>query len=157
MSRSKGQRSERNLVQDLKRYGIEALRVPLSGMQQGFKGDVIATLENGLKVNFEVKSRRNSYGSLYTLYWANLAKNKEDVMYIAIPGSSAHLCVRISTSPFGIMEPNMGTYMVSSRHNLYEEHKKAFRRLETLSKLQATSDVLVLKDNNKPFLYLRYI
>ena len=42
MQRDKGKRFEREVVNTLKESGFyEAKRIPLSGLQEGFKGDVI--------------------------------------------------------------------------------------------------------------------
>lgn len=40
-SRDKGARSERALVNLLREHGLDAVRVPLSGACDGFKGDVL--------------------------------------------------------------------------------------------------------------------
>lgn len=39
-SRRKGVRAERELVRLLREHGFEAVRVPLSGAAEGFKGDI---------------------------------------------------------------------------------------------------------------------
>ncbi|HEW92324.1 MAG TPA: hypothetical protein ENF81_07260 [Thermotogaceae bacterium] len=58
--RRKGYRGEYNLVKKLKKMGLDARRVPLSGSAEGFKGDVIVEGMTG-----EVKVRRHSFKKLY--------------------------------------------------------------------------------------------
>ena len=57
----KGYRIEHQLVVLLKQNGINAKRVPLSGAQKDFSGDVIINDE----MIGEVKARRSSFKSLY--------------------------------------------------------------------------------------------
>lgn len=63
-SRSKGYRGEYELVCLLRREGITALRVPLSGSTDFQKGDVIVAGGVG-----EVKLRRNGFKEIYK--WLN--------------------------------------------------------------------------------------
>lgn len=57
MSRDKGARIERELVNDLKSHGIDARRVPLSGATEYAKGDVDIRLPDRTMVG-EVKGRK---------------------------------------------------------------------------------------------------
>lgn len=59
-SRNKGYRTERNLLIELRKHGIKALRVPLSGSCEGFAGDLI--VENKTA---EVKARAKGFKELY--------------------------------------------------------------------------------------------
>ncbi len=63
--RRKGYRGEHQLVKKLKKAGINAVRVPLSGASEGFKGDVIVEI-NGEKFTAEVKLRKTGFKQLYT-------------------------------------------------------------------------------------------
>ena len=60
-SRDKGARNERLVVELHRAIGLDALRVPLSGASEGFKGDVIVTIRDR-KLQAEVKSRANGSG-----------------------------------------------------------------------------------------------
>jgi len=64
--RRKGSRVEREIVALHLEAGIPARRVPLSGAQEGWKGDIVIDAVGGLVA--EVKSRRNGAG------WATLAR-----------------------------------------------------------------------------------
>lgn len=62
--RQKGTRFERELVEALRSVGLDALRVPLSGAQQGFNGDVILNTSSG-QDKFECKVRRSGFRQVY--------------------------------------------------------------------------------------------
>ena len=74
-SRDKGQREERSLVNVHKSWGVEAVRVPLSGAAEGFKHDVIAA---GL--SFECELRANGFKKIYD--WLTGGDNPPDVLTI---------------------------------------------------------------------------
>ena len=58
--RNKGYRGEYNLVNYLKKHGVEAIRVPLSGAST-FKGDIV--IQN--KYRGEVKLRKDGFKMIY--------------------------------------------------------------------------------------------
>ncbi len=60
LSKNKGYRVEHELTLLLKREGINAVRVPLSGAVEGFKGDLLIEGETA-----EVKARRDGFKELY--------------------------------------------------------------------------------------------
>jgi hypothetical protein len=59
-SRAKGQRNEQAIVNLLKDAGLAALRVPLSGAQAGFGGDVLIDGER-----YEAKIRADGFREIY--------------------------------------------------------------------------------------------
>jgi len=63
-SRDKGTRFERELVEALRSAGLDALRVPLSGAQRGFNGDVVINTTTG-RIIFECKVRRTGFKKFY--------------------------------------------------------------------------------------------
>ncbi len=66
MSRSKGARGERELVNLLKAHGIDAHRVPLSGAMRGYPDDVIADISRtGSPERIEVKLRAQGFKRIY--------------------------------------------------------------------------------------------
>ena len=71
----KGSAGERELVNIFKEAGIEAQRVPLSGLVDGYAGDVYLP---GLNKRVEVKRRKNGLKTVYD--W--LSQNP-DVSYLA--------------------------------------------------------------------------
>ena len=62
--RQKGNRFERELVNELRLAGIGAYRIPLSGSMRGYKGDVAIRHPGGEK-QIECKSRRSGFSLLY--------------------------------------------------------------------------------------------
>ena len=66
--RDKGNRIERELINRLKDSGIDAKRVPLSGMCEGFKGDIVL-VANGKDLVAEVKSRAQASGWRTVKVW----------------------------------------------------------------------------------------
>ena len=67
MQRDKGKRFEREVVNTLKESGFfDAKRVPLSGLQEGFKGDVILKrTESSKELLGECKSRAGGFKLIY--------------------------------------------------------------------------------------------
>ena len=59
--RNKGYRGEHNLVNYLKKHGVEAIRVPLSGASTFAKGDIV--IQN--KYRGEVKLRKDGFKMIY--------------------------------------------------------------------------------------------
>lgn len=62
--RNKGIRAEREVVRILKKAGINARRVPLSGAAPYYKGDVVIELDNAILVA-EVKIRKKGHSDIY--------------------------------------------------------------------------------------------
>ena len=69
MSRDKGARVERELVNKLKEAGIDAKKVPLSGAVEGYKGDIALSrlgepFAEKVSIDWiaEVKARKNGEG-----------------------------------------------------------------------------------------------
>lgn len=60
LSKNKGYRAERELTLRLRKEGLNAVRVPLSGAVQGFKGDLLLEGKTA-----EVKARRDGFKELY--------------------------------------------------------------------------------------------
>ena len=70
--RDKGQRREREFA-----HLIGGLRVPLSGAQEGYANDVI-----GLGLEFEVKSRKTGFKTLYD--WVLDEREKPDALALKV-------------------------------------------------------------------------
>jgi len=63
-SREKGMRAERQIVELFRQVGLEAYRVPLSGIPAGFKSDVEVRI-GSQRLRFESKVRAKEFGLLY--------------------------------------------------------------------------------------------
>jgi hypothetical protein len=158
-SRSRGKRAEYGLRNYLRSLNWLADRVPSSGASQGFPGDVKGTPPPGSgagerSVLFEVKNHTGKFAQFWVLLdrWQREAKN--DLLSVAVPGAE-HLCCDISTSLEAVFDSD-GVYTLTNRHPLYKDFKSSFDRLPTLCKLVKGADVLVLKDNGRPWIFLRF-
>ena len=149
--RDKGMRNEYLLRDQLRRFGYTADRVPASGASQGFKGDVRFT-KGDQSFLAEAKARKCSYTSLYALFAAHFAHSKDDTLKLVTDDGQL---INLSSSPIGALEPG-GVYEYAYNLPWYAFHKKAVRRLGTLKKLAKDCDMLAIKDDNRPFLYLRF-
>lgn len=151
--RQKGCRGEYKLRDELRRFGFQADRVPASGAAQGaaFKGDVRFS-RNGKNYTAEMKSRKNSFQSLYAMYDAYQATSQDDTLkFIDHEGG----LVNLSSSPLGALEPG-GVYEFAYNYPWYQDHRRTVARFKTLKKLLGESDLLCVKDNNRPILYIRW-
>jgi len=142
-SQSKGKRGEYLLRDHLRELGYTADRVPCSGAAQGamFKGDVRAS-KDGKSLLFEVKLRANSFGPLY----GELAAQKTDL--IATNMANPGLMAAISTSLVRVLDP--GIFLFAEKVSPFS------RKLLAAQKFLGPCDILVLKDDRKPFLFVRY-
>lgn len=144
-SRDKGSRVERLLRDVLRGQGYEADRVPLSGAAQGFKGDVRFSklgVQNGRQFTAEVKARKASFKSIYDVFNQNTPGEENAYRFVA-----DGILVTISDS----FEPTQkgGTFMPRTLD-------KTTRRILNLRRLKGDSDVLVIKDDREPFLFISY-
>lgn len=69
-SKQKGDRLEREIVELLRANGLDAYRIPLSGAQRGFKGDIEVRLRDS-KLTLEAKSRANGFQLIYKALGSN--------------------------------------------------------------------------------------
>lgn len=153
MSRNKGSRVERLVRDHFRSMGYTSERVPLSGASAAMKGDVLYA-KNGLQFTAEVKSRKCSFKKIYELYFENLHNTKDDLMCFVSPSEKP--LVNISTS----LEAAMGkgfVYENYERHPLYKKYKRTFNKVVNLEKLLGEANILVLKDNNMPLLFVRFL
>lgn len=144
-SRDKGSREERALVYELNKLGYQNVRrVPLSGASKGFKFDVLA--EEGANgagpISFELKTRRCSYGWVYGLLQG------AEVVRLAAPGLG---CVSLGYDPRAVGEVGFNSPFAA---NAVPE--KTLKRLFKLQELKQGADYLVLKDNRKRRVYLKF-
>jgi energy-coupling factor transporter ATP-binding protein EcfA2 len=152
-ARARGKRAEYGLRNYLRQLGWQAERVPSSGASKGFPGDVRA-VKGERSLLFEVKNHSESFSQFWVLLDRWRQTGGDDLLSIAVPGA-AHLCCDISLGLEALFDGD-GVYTLMERHPLYPEFKRTFNRLPTLSKLAERSDILVLKDNHRPWLFLRF-
>ena len=152
-SRDKGYRSEYNLVKILEKQGYNAVRVPLSGATTFAKGDIAVYLGmREIKVKgftvytkdpliLEVKSRKKDFKRIYEA--------------ALIPGTIDKYS--LLTSEFYITGSlkSMLTLLPIETDNILENDIVRKSILEKKKWLQG-ADILVLKRNNDPYIYIRY-
>lgn len=153
MSRDKGKRNEYLLRDALRMMGWKADRVPSSGAAQGFPGDIKAS-RDGKDLLFELKARKDTFKMIYALYAEQISTQKDDVLAVAIPGGEK-LCVAVSSSLDAVLGP-VDLHSHVEHHPLFKKYKRTFAKIGNLQKLLGQADILAIKDNNKPFLYLRF-
>lgn len=135
MQRQKGARVERELVQKLRLLGLDAKRIPLSGATEYAKYDVEVKFTNGVKCSIEVKSRKDGFKKIY-----ELAEKHPGASFLE--GSTAEALLLDSFTP--LISHQFPSLQVV----------KAPASLSTLMKLKGGADILAIKANNKPFLFL---
>lgn len=150
-SRNKGARNERLLRDHLIERGYESGRIPLSGAVSGFGGDVYAA-KNGRRELFELKSRAAAFTKIYDLFGHEAEING----FLGIKFEALGLRIGIS----------MDFELLRSEEHVFKDSLdlavKAPHRTRTLSKilnmqsLLKGSDYLVIRDDRRPFLFLRY-
>jgi len=152
--KTKGRNQEYVLRNHLRALGWEAERVYASGAIKGLPGDVKATkAPYGTKL-FEMKSRKDLFKSIYVLYEEHIKTKGDDVMSIAI-SEAKYLCLNLSSS----LEAALGAvdhHINMELHPLYKKHKRTFGKIKNLEKLLGEADVLAIKDDRRPLLFIRY-
>ncbi len=151
-SRLKGVRGEYLLRDYLRSLGYSSDRVPLSGAAQGaaYKGDVVAS-KDGKSIVFEMKFRKDEYKSIYAVldgftYKDAVALNYQDACFVF--GYS--LPTVLGANYYYNVTP------LEPKGKVQKKDFRALRKLLGLKKLLGTADILVLKINNKPLMFVKY-
>jgi len=141
-NRKRGMRCE-YLVRDYFRsLGYSADRVPSSGASQGFKGDVrVIDNKTGESFLVEVKSRQNSFNYIYQLPLLHFG----NAYYVEGAGAVAY------STEFTLIKEPEAYYRLSPILN-----PKPYIRLLDLKKHLKGCDYLVIKDKNKPLIFIKY-
>lgn len=140
MSRNKGSRNERLLVEHLKKKGYEALRVPLSGAMKGYKCDVRA-IRGGVEHTFELKVRANEYGSIYAFF----AMNEENGV---VRISDADSNTLVLSDDFEKVKDMAGEYPL--------DESRTAKKLHNMQKLLNGAQFLVIRGDRMGFLFVQY-
>lgn len=143
-SRNKGKRGEYEVRDHLRGYGLQAHRVPSSGAAQGFKGDVVAKDKNNKEYVFEVKLRKEGFKTVYTLY-----ESKKD--------DNGIFSVWYNNTGITIANNAIKALDNSFYKDLSSDIKtQTLNKIYNLQKFLKGAHVLVIKDNNKPLLFIRF-
>lgn len=153
-SRDKGRRAEYILRDYFRMLGWYAERVPLSGASPAMKGDVI--IKKGDKQYFiECKARKDQFKLMYAMYNDYVRTQRDDLLAVCLP-TEKFLCVQISTSFDGAMT-KADHYPMLKSHPMYDKYKKTLQSLIKMYNWLGESDVLVIKNDHQPFLFIRYL
>lgn len=140
-SRAKGCRVERELVNLLKSEGWQAERI-LRQYQVGDEPDVTATRDNKT-IRLEMKARHNMFKDLYLL----LSRNNVSTLNAFLVGSS---CITVSYSLNDTLSSDRSFTPYSDKVNM-KSINKVYKWLNDWLK---KADVLVLKDDRRPMLFI---
>ncbi len=145
-SRMKGRRNEQELVLYLAKLGYKAERI-LRQYQFAGQPDVKAT-KGEQTFTLEMKARRDSFKSIYDLYFST----KEDVMTFCLGTNGTAVAI---TTDFERLHTARDLYFP----NILGADKKALKtylRIAKMTEIKQSADFLVLKDNGKPRLFMRF-
>jgi Holliday junction resolvase len=147
-SRNKGKRVERALVEELKRNGWG--EVSREGWKQVRFGsseapDVRARPPGwGTAISFECKARAAGFDAFYGL----LTKTK------VLRFTDGHTECAVSHDPNEVWE--FCGYYVQASEFMCDNEKALYKLLDLKKKWLGNADVLVLKQDRKPFIFIRY-
>lgn len=150
-SRDKGSRVERLLVDTLKKLGwVDVYRVPFSGMMAGFKADVVGHPNQGApEIKIEVKARRDSFGLIYAL--ADGHNNKRGV------GSWDEKAGFFVSYSIGDLIDGAGSKELPfARTYTSKNDQRAIKAVLRMREWLGEASILAIKQDHKPFLYIRY-
>lgn len=147
-SRNKGRREEQQLVLALAQLGYKAERI-LRQYQTAGQPDV-KTLEPK-QYTFEMKARKQSFITIYDLYYAE----RDERGIVAFAESSSGRMAAMSTN-FKELEAKGYTYRNLFLFPPMPKQIKVYNRILGLKDLKQSADYLVIKDNNKPRLYIEF-
>lgn len=150
MSRDKGSRVERALRDVFRSQGFQSDRVPLSGASQGYKGDVRFTKDDKV-YHAEVKARKDSFKNVYGLWSENVLTNDTTTLRY-VHGDSL---VIISNDVREVLKDG-GMFPLSKYLPGYGLFFRTFGKIENMKKLLGGCDVLAIKNDRHPFLFIRY-
>lgn len=141
-SRNKGRRAEYTVRDHFRGLGYTCDRVPLSGASQGFKGDL--RVSDGIITFYvEVKSRQAGFKRLYDLFGDNL----DFPFTIMVTYGSKE--VLLSNSFAGLSSSAANRYILTPEPALSY-------RLDQLEVLKQECEFLVVKDDRRPLLFMKY-
>ena len=142
-SRNKGKVGEYRARDYFRSLGMQADRVPSSGAAQGFPGDIKVITQSGSSFLVEVKFRKNEFKSIYTF----------------MLGSTKPLFIKFNDRCCILATSYESLYTVEPLHYLtyLGSPPRTVHKIFNMQQWVKGSDILMIKDNNKPFLFIRYL
>lgn len=160
-SRDKGYRAEILVRDRLRAAGYEADRVPLSGASAAYPGDIRAR-KDGKEYHVEVKCRAEGFKAIYEAFTSTAV---DGVLRLAVGENGTGPLVRITDNPDAALAPApSGGELFPPFIARAASHgggrgglgKRLSRKLLNCQKWLGPCDVLVVKDDRAPVLYIRY-
>lgn len=147
-SRDKGGRGERSLRDHLAFCGFRSGRIPLSGAMANFPGDVYAE-KDGTTHLFECKVRAKGFESIYKLL-ASTALTEASVAF-AHEGQ----LIEISYDINHMISPRCDVFLFS--HDRAEKEKRTLSKIVRMKKWLGAAQYLAIKQDRKPFVFIKYL
>jgi hypothetical protein len=149
-SRNKGARSERALRDELIRHGwSDVIRVPLSGAvktREQYQDDVVGRPPGwGTEIRFENKARATGFDSIYAI----IDQNGGQICCALDSGE----CLNIALDPSLVIQT---TTFLSLDHFPLQTQKVLKQVAKKCRDWIGNAQVLSLKQDRKPFIYVRY-
>lgn len=147
-SKAKGSKFEYQVRDYFRSLGDnwKADRVPSSGAAQGFPGDVKVIAPDGSGFLVECKSRKDSFNSIYEIV--------EGRSQIPIKYTFANRQVTIATS-WDLLQQAY-THFVPETVIMMDIKIRTLNKINKMYDWVKGSDYLIIKDNHKPMLFLRF-
>ncbi len=141
--RQKGKRLEYAIRDHIRALGFsDAVRVPLSGASEGYKGDVAYTDQNGRRITIEAKSRRNGFSTIYKKF---------------VNTSFEHPVLgKVITYDFEKISKSTGAHIDITELGPQIISKRDLTQFVTLHRMMADANMLVIKDNGKQMLLIQF-
>lgn len=146
MSREKGRRGEQQLVLYLFKLGYEAERI-LRQYQEAGQADVKAQKDKAI-TTFELKCRKASYKRIYDLYYSE--RGPDGVLAFVLDKPIA-----VSSNFEDLLVPDRA-FRSLEVFPPTPQQRKVYARIREMEKIKQSADYLVLKDNSKARLFIRY-
>lgn len=138
------------LRDSLRREGYEAKRVPLSGASPGYKGD-IAVSKGTDSWTLEAKLRApGTFSRIYSLF----DQKQKDGSFAVAYGDETDLSLVSIHSTFA--SATLGPIYYNPTTDYGAEEIKAVKKLVSIKGMMQDCNYLVIREDRKPFLYVRY-
>lgn len=149
ISRAKGRRGEQQLVLYLRNLGYKYAERILRQYQLAGLPDVQARKEaTDPWITFESKLRRDAFKTIYKLYY-----EERDIfgrLCFVDPDTGVACAMSTKFEDLLFVRTAFGTF--DKRHKYF----KTLKRILKLNEQRQTADFLVIRDNNKPAIFIRY-
>lgn len=144
----KGRRGEQQLVLALAKLGYKAERI-LRQYQTAGQPDVVTS--HPKVYTFEHKHFKDSFKTIYDLYYSE--RDQNEMLAFAVFSKGPMVAM---TTDFKLLEKGGYTFRSFELFPPTQKQLRVYNRILKMNELRQTADFLVIKDDGKPRLYLRY-